>query len=68
MYDSRCAGSAWASVEFNHMEPSHTPSAPMLIAAMICWPLAMPPAASTGRGATASTICGHSTSEVTSPV
>lgn len=41
-------------------EPSASPAA-------ICWPLPIPPAASTGRGATSLTTSGHNTIEPTSP-
>ncbi len=50
-----------------HCEPVHAPCAPRASAAAICWPLPIPPAASTGTGATSLTTCGHSTIEPTSP-
>ncbi len=62
------AGSVSASAVVSHTEPHHTPSAPRARAAAIWLPLAMPPAASTGVGATASTISGTSTIVAISPV
>ena len=60
----------WVSASWvvSHTEPVHTPCAPRAIAAAICRPRAMPPAASTGRGATASTISGTRTMVAMSPV
>ena len=57
-----------ASSVVSHTEPHHTPSAPRASAAAIWRPRAMPPAASTGTGATASTTSGTSTIVATSPV
>ena len=56
------------SVTVSQIDPVHTPSAPRAIAAAICRPLPIPPAASTGTGAIASTTSGTSTIEATSPV
>ena len=56
-----------ASSTISHCEPVQAPCAPSASAAAICWPLPMPPAASTGTGATSLTTCGHSTIEPTSP-
>ena len=50
------------------IEPHHTPWAPSAMAAAIWRPDAIPPAASTGAGATASTTSGTSTMVATSPV
>ena len=50
-----------------HCEPVHAPCAPSASAAAICCPLPMPPAASTGTGATSLTTCGHNTIEPISP-
>ncbi len=55
------------SSTISHCEPDQAPCAPSASAAAICWPLPMPPAASTGTGATSLTTCGHSTIEPTSP-
>ena len=52
----------------SQMEPVHTPSAPSAMAAAIWRPVPMPPAASTGTGAMASTTSGISTIVATSPV
>ena len=64
----RSAGMASLSRVVSHTEPHHTPSAPSAIAAATWRPRPMPPAASTGNGATASTICGVNTMVVISPV
>ena len=61
-------GCVSASSVVSHTEPVHTPWAPSAIAAAICRPRAMPPAARTGRGATASTISGTRTIVAISPV
>ena len=65
-----CFTAGWVSASsvVSHTEPHHTPSAPRASAAAICRPLPMPPAASTGVGATASTTSGTSTMVETSPV
>ncbi len=65
---SLTAGWVSASSVVSHTEPHHTPSAPSARAAAIWRPLAMPPAASTGVGATASTTSGTSTMVAISPV
>ena len=57
-----------ASSVVSHTDPHHTPWAPSAIAAAIWRPVAMPPAASTGVGATASTTSGTSTIVAISPV
>src|SRR5262249_58254138 len=50
-----------------NLVPSSTPSAPSMIAAANPRPSAIPPAASTGTGATASTTMGTSVSVVCQP-
>ena len=65
---SLTAGCVSASSVVSHTDPHHTPSAPSAIAAAICRPLPIPPAASTGVGATASTTSGTSTIVAMSPV
>ena len=65
---SCCAGGASASSTVSQSEPVHTPCAPIASAAAICRPSPMPPAASTGSGATASITWGQSTTLPTSPV
>jgi hypothetical protein len=67
-YDCICAGGTSASCTVNHSEPVHTPCAPIASAAATCRPVPMPPAASTGVGATASITSGHSTTLPISPV
>ena len=67
-YAACWAGVISASSTISHSEPVQTPCAPSASAAAICCPLPMPPAASTGTGATSLTTCGHSTIEPTSPV
>ena len=57
-----------ASSTVSHSEPVHTPCAPIASAAAICRPVPMPPAASTGVGATASITSGQSTTLPISPV
>ena len=54
-------GGVSASSVVSHTDPHHTPSAPRAIPAASWRPLAMPPAASTGSGPTASTTSGTST-------
>ena len=61
-------GGASASSTVSQSEPVHTPCAPIASAAAIWLPLPMPPAASTGVGATASMTCGQSTMLPISPV
>src|SRR5436190_607845 len=61
-------GSVSASSVVSHTDPHHTPSAPRARAAASCRPRAIPPAASTGMGATASTTSGTSTMVEISPV
>ena len=61
-------GSVSASSVVSQTEPHHTPSAPRASAAASWRPRAMPPAASTGIGATASTTSGTSTMVAISPV
>src|SRR5437867_10265016 len=57
------------SAVVSQYEPIHTPTAPSASAAVICRPLPIPPAASTGaRSPTASTISGTSTMAPISPV
>ena len=56
------------STTVSQIDPVHTPSAPSAMAAAICRPVPMPPAASTGTGAMASTTSGMSTIVATSPV
>ncbi len=56
---SLTTGCVSASSVVSHTEPHHTPWAPSASAAATWRPSAMPPAASTGVGATASTTCGH---------
>ena len=65
-----CFTTGWVSASsvVSHTDPHHTPSAPSAIAAAIWRPFPMPPAASTGVGATASTTSGTSTMVETSPV
>ena len=65
---SLTTGCVSASSVVSHTEPHHTPSAPRARAAAIWRPSAIPPAASTGVGATASTTCGTSTIVPISPV
>jgi hypothetical protein len=65
---SRTAGVVSASSVVSHTEPVHTTLAPRTMAAAIWRPLAMPPAASTGRPSTASTMSGMSTMLPMSPV
>ncbi len=48
-----------ASSTVSHKDPVHTPDAPMTMAAAIWRPEPMPPAASTGNGATASITSGQ---------
>ena len=67
-YDSICLGGTSASSTVSQRDPVHTPAAPMTMAAAIWRPEPMPPAASTGSGATASITSGHSTMDPTSPV
>ena len=62
------SGGTSASSTVSHSEPVHTPWAPRASAAAIWRPEPMPPAASTGVGATASITSGHSTIEPMSPV
>ena len=57
-----------ASSVVSHTEPHHTPAAPSAMAAAIWRPRPIPPAPSTGTGATASTISGIRTMEAISPV
>ena len=66
--DSCCAGGVSASSTVSQSEPVQTPCAPSISAAAICRPSPMPPAASTGSGATASITCGQSTTLPMSPV
>jgi len=66
--DSCCGIGTSASSTVSHSDPVQTPSAPSISAAAICRPSPMPPAASTGIGATASITCGHSTRLPISPV
>ena len=61
-------GCVSASSVVSQTDPHHTPCAPSAIAAAICRPRPMPPAASTGVGATASTTSGTSTIVAISPV
>ena len=61
-------GCVSASSVVSHTDPHHTPCAPNAIDAAIWRPLPMPPAASTGVGATASTTSGMSTIVLISPV
>ena len=56
-----------ASSTISHWDPVQAPWQPMASAAAIWPPLPIPPAASTGTGATSLTTCGHSTIEPTSP-
>ncbi len=63
-------GAVSASSVVSQTEPVHAPSAPSAIAAAICRPVTMPPAASTGTfliGLIASMTSGTSTIVVTSP-
>ncbi len=62
------SGVASLSATVNQIDPVHTPWAPIASAAAICEPCAIPPAASTGAGFTVSITCGHSTTELISPV
>src|SRR6266851_3234575 len=62
------AGWVSASSVVSHTDPHHTPSAPRARAAAIWRPEAIPPAASTGVGATASTTSGTRTIVAISPV
>ena len=57
-----------ASSVVNQTDPHHTPCAPRARAAATWRPSAIPPAASTGTGATASTTWGTSTMVPISPV
>ena len=52
----------------SHTEPVHTASAPNANPAATCRPSEMPPAASTGTGAMASTTSGTTTIVARSPV
>ena len=61
-------GCVSASSVVSHTEPHHTPAAPSASAAATWRPRAMPPAARTGVGATASTTSGTSTMVAISPV
>ena len=65
---SLTTGIVSASSVVSQTEPHHTPSAPSASAAAIWRPRAIPPAASTGTGATASTTSGTSTIVETWPV
>ncbi len=65
---SLTTGTVSASSVVSQTDPHHTPSAPSARAAAIWRPRAMPPAASTGTGATASTTSGTRTMVATSPV
>ena len=56
------------SAVVSQIEPVHTPSAPSAERGGHLAPVPIPPAASTGIGATASTTSGTSTIVVTSPV
>jgi len=56
------------SLTVSQIDPVHAPCAPIAIAAAIWRPEPIPPAASTGVGATASMTSGHSTMLPTSPV
>jgi hypothetical protein len=62
------AGPVFDSATVSQIEPVHTPSAPSAIAAAIWRPVPMPPAASTGTGAIASTTSGMRTMLAISPV
>ena len=61
-------GGVSASSVVSQTEPHHTPSAPRARPAASWRPRAMPPAARTGRGATASTTSGTRTMVATRPV
>jgi len=66
--DSFWASGDADSVTVSQIEPVQAPWAPMASAAAIWRPVPIPPAASTGLGATASITSGQSTMLPTSPV
>ena len=65
---SRATGWRSLSVDASQIDPVQAPSAPSASAAATCRPQPIPPAASTGVGATASTTSGTRTSVAISPV
>ena len=69
MYFSLIIGDVFASATVNQTDPVQTPSAPIAIAAAICRPVTIPPAASTGtlESCTAWQTSGTRTMVDTSP-